>query len=113
MPNTWLFTRPPRLLRQSKKSGEVGEIQPGANEGWTPDEGLPLKRAPAEHPEPHRLGQRRVRLRPSPGENPSVVGAAVRRHRRQPSPRRNLPADADPPLGPLNVLRVVPRRKQP
>ena len=68
----------------------------------------------AQGPQPHRLRQGGVCLRPAAGrgEEPAVVGAAEGRHRREPAAFGDGVADADPLVSSGDVVRSFAGREQ-
>ncbi len=75
---------------------------------------LAQPRAPAEAPEPDRLGERRVGFWPSAGrgEHTAVVSPAEGSDERQVPPLRDGFAHTDPLVGPRDVVRVLARREE-
>ena len=74
-----------------------------------PDERAGLEGAPAQRPEPHRLGQCLVGLRPASGrgEDAAVVGAAVGAHGGEVPALRDLFTHTDPLFGSRHVAGLL------
>ena len=75
---------------------------------------LAQPRAPAEAPDPDRLGERRVRFWPSScrSEHTAVVSPAEGSDERQVPPLRDGLTHADPLVGPRDVVRVLARGEE-